>query len=82
MFEVQSGVEMPEAIRNYNREAKYPFSAMGVGQSFTIPAELAPKQGKRTLLQASSNWRKKTGLPHKFRVHQHEDGSIGVWRIA
>jgi hypothetical protein len=60
----------------YKTPEKYPFSSMGIGQSFVMP----PGEEYR-ITQAAYRWRERH-MPWAFRVGTDEDGSARLWRIA
>jgi hypothetical protein len=82
MIEIENGIPIPAIKRLASgRRAKYPFSALAVGQSFFVPNQ--PGKTNRQLIIAivgsAQHITRKTG--HRFTSRTVE-GGIRVWRFA
>lgn len=66
-FKIEKGLP----IEKWNRESKYPFREMEVGDSFVAPESLRFK---------ASQYGKNLGM--KFSTRKLPDGTVRIWRIA
>lgn len=89
MFEVESGVAIPpkKAIANiqkansaqYDHRRKYPWGAMGIGDSFMIPCEPEDVQRMSSRIGGQLTYRKKnTSTMFTLRA---VEGGLRIWRI-
>ena len=70
MIKIEDGIALTK--RSTNRESKYPFAQMEVGQSFYVEQSSSPSSA------ATSFCRKNAG--YKFVTRREKDG-FRVWRI-
>lgn len=73
-IKIDKNVPMPDGV---NRETKWPFADMEVGDSF-----FAPGHTSNQMTNAAAHWRKKNGWSFSCR-NTEEEGVKGarVWRV-
>lgn len=78
MIQIDKNIEIPKSERKPSkpRVSKYPFDAMGVGDSFLVPAEMNFVNLRQAIVR-----RKKTTPNEKYKTRQTKEGRR-VWRIA
>lgn len=78
MIQIDKNIEIPKSERKPSkpRVSKYPFDAMGVGDSFLVPAEMNFVNLRQAIMR-----RKKTTPNEKYKTRQTKEGRR-VWRIA
>jgi len=78
MIQIDKNIEIPKSERKPSkpRVSKYPFDAMGVGDSFLVPAEMNFLNLRQAIMR-----RKKTTPEEKYKTRQTKEGRR-VWRIA
>ncbi len=78
MIQIDKNIEIPKSERKPSkpRVSKYPFDAMGVGDSFLVPAEMNFLNLRQAIMR-----RKKTTPNEKYKTRQTKEGRR-VWRIA
>lgn len=74
-IEVMSGVPIPKPQRN--RNSKYPFAEMKVGDSFHVDGD--PEKADALLRSVSYRYGKENAV--KFTVRRTESGAR-IWRVA
>lgn len=77
-YEIEKGVPIPDLA---DKRLKYPFSKMGVGDSFTtdVPPDTSVKIWRNNMYCTSNAWGKRNG---GLRFHVEIEGDkIRVWRI-
>tara|TARA_A200000159_G_scaffold108622_1_gene101425 strand:+ start:766 stop:1023 length:258 start_codon:yes stop_codon:yes gene_type:complete len=83
MYKVEKNIEIPNPIKGGVPYHKYPFSEMGVGDSFAVNVDpttkLNYKQVASRLSAACRNGSKRTGHKYTVRTLKHEK-CIRVWR--
>lgn len=77
MFVVESNVPISKAKENRGRKSIYPFSQMGVGDSFEFEGDEA-ERGR--VASASRNWGKDRGI--LFATKRTGYNKFRCWRIA
>ena len=80
MFELETGVEVPRAVRVHTKgESKYPFAQMNVGHSFAVPVGEVPSKTLSTMRTTAYRY----GSEHKTKFAVRlMDTVVRVWRIA
>ena len=78
MIQIDKNIEIPKSERKPSkpRVSKYPFDAMGVDDSFLVPAEMNFINLRQAIMR-----RKKTTPNEKYKTRQTKEGRR-VWRIA
>ena len=84
MLEIQKGVAIPEAEAKTRKNAKYPFKAMEVGDSFVAPLK-KDEDVEKAMVKVNANARRYgKDLGATFETRVVKDGGkvqgIGVWR--
>lgn len=72
-YEIEDGIELPDAPGRRGRQRLYPFPDMEVGQSFFVPGGTP-----NTTNGSMQRWQKALG--RKFTARS-VDGGVRVWRI-
>lgn len=72
MYKIEKNIEYPR-----NKDRKYPFSVMKVGDSFFVPS--ADIKNRGIIANNAYNYAKRTGK--KFRTQTTKDGGVRCWRI-
>jgi hypothetical protein len=72
-YDVEAGIPMPKARRGGGRKSKYPFDAMGVGDSFALP-----EKNLKQCQQLATVRNKKNG--EKFAAREVE-GVVRIFRV-
>lgn len=70
-------------IRKVNVKHRYPWKSLEVGESFTIPANIAGGiKFHRQLVYAANKSFEKKHLENRYKSYLQSDGSVEVSRIA
>lgn len=78
MIQIDKNIEIPKSERKLSkpRGSKYPFSKMGIGDSFLMPTEMNFLNLRQALIR-----RVKLNPNEKYKTRQTKEGRR-VWRIA
>lgn len=88
MFEIQKGIPIPESRGRRGRPNTYPFAAMKVGDSFSVPVEPGRPIAyvQKSIRAAALSFAKRHGnVGHEYVTRSlREDGNLAVriWRTA
>lgn len=74
MTEIKKNIPMPPFIKKGERQLKYPWREIEVGDCFDMPAD----QKNQTAAVGMAN---SAHSPKKFRRQKLEDGTSRIWRV-
>ena len=78
VFEIESGVDMPNSPAKRGRPMAYPWPDMQVGESVLADGEAA-SPGKCKAYNSAQSWGRNNGA--RFAGRYVGDGKVRIWRV-